>query len=91
MSSYSPVFLGLLREPQFFGVDYHYAVLSLTVSVLAFLNLSSWGMLLFFPLHVLGWLLCRVDPHIFPLMRCRARLGRIKNIQFWGVQSYDPS
>ena len=91
MATTSPVFAGLLRQPQFFGVDYNYAVLSGMVSVLAFLNLSSWGILLFLPLHGLGWLFCRVDPHIFPLLIRRARIGRIKNFRIWRVQTYEPS
>lgn len=91
MAMTSPVFAGLLRQPQFFGVDYQYAVLSGMLSVLAFLNLSSFGILLFFPLHALGWLFCRMDPHIFPLLMIRARLGRIKNFRIWGVQTYEPS
>ena len=86
----SPVFKGLLRQPQFLGVDYNYCVLNGMLSILAFLDLSSWGILLFFPLHGLGWLFCRMDPHIFSLLKVRARIGVIKNYRIWGVQTYEP-
>jgi type IV secretory pathway VirB3-like protein len=86
----SPVFTGLLRQPQFFGVDYNYCVLSGMLSILAFLDLSSWGIFLFLPLHILGWLFCQMDPHIFSLLKVRARIGVIKNYRIWGVQTYEP-
>ena len=86
----SPVFNGLLRQPQFLGVDYTYCVLSGMISILAFLDLSSWGVLLFIPLHILGWIFCRMDPHIFSLLKVRARIGVVKNYRLWGVQTYEP-
>jgi type IV secretion system protein VirB3 len=85
-----PVFKGLLRQPQFFGVDYNYALLNGMLSVLMFLDLNSWGILLFLPLHGLGWLLCRRDPHIFSLLRVRAKIGGVRNLRVWGVQAYEP-
>ncbi len=90
MAQTSTVFTGLLRQPQFLGVDYNAGVLIGMVSILAFLNVSAWGLLIGLPLHGFAWILCRIDPHIFALLMRRARIGQIKNFRIWGVQTYEP-
>jgi len=85
----SPVFKGLTRQPKFLGVDYDYSVFCAMVSILIFIDFSAWGMVLFPPLHFLGWVLCRRDPHIFRLLMIRAKIGKIKNRRIWGLQSYE--
>ena len=87
----SPVFKGLTRQPTFFGVDYNYCLISGMFCLLAFIDLSSFlGLLLFFPLHLIGWVLCQIDPHIFKLLMIRAQIGRVKNFRLWGCQTYSP-
>ncbi|NCX93490.1 MAG: type VI secretion protein, partial [Gammaproteobacteria bacterium] len=74
---------------------YDYFLCSAMGVVLLFIWASSWqGQLiaigLFFPLHLIGWLLCQRDPHIFKVLSVRASIGRVPNYSLWRCQSYAP-
>ncbi len=87
----SPIFKGLTRQATLFGVDYHYVVFSGMGVFLLFINLHSLSaLLLMLPLHGVGWILCKIDPHIFSILAVKARIGIVRNKSIWRCQSYAP-
>jgi len=86
----SPVFKALSKPTTLMGVDYDYFFLSGLLVMLVFIVTDNFlALLLFFPLHLLGWLLCHIDPHIFRLLSVRATIGTVKNKSLWRCQSYE--
>lgn len=86
----SPVFNALSKPALIMGVDYDYFFISGILVMLVFIysdNLLAF--LLFFPLHLIGWVLAKIDPHIFRLLSVRATLGVVKNKSLWRCQSYE--
>lgn len=87
----SIVFKALLRSPTFFGVDYDYFLITLGAVVIIFIYANSFmSLLLYLPLHAIGFLLQLTDPHIFKLLSVRSAIGTIKNKALWKCQSYEP-
>ena len=80
-----------LSKPAFImGVDYDYFLISGTATMLAFIFTDKFlALLLFLPLHLIGWILCQLDPHIFRIISVRAMIGVTKNQSLWSCQSYD--
>ncbi len=86
----SMLFKGLTRMPTLWGVDYNYVLLTCMSIMLIFINTKSFlCLLLFIPMHLIGWLLCQIDPHIFKLLSVRATIGSTKNRSLWNCQSYE--
>lgn len=86
----APVFNALTRHAKFMGVDYDYFLISGLVVILAFINSGNFlAFLLFFPLHLVGWILCKIDPHIFRLLSVKASIGTVRNKSVWLCQSYE--
>lgn len=86
----SPLFQALSKPAQLWGVDYQFVLMSGMGVILVFIASNSlFSLLLFLPLHVLGWILGQVDRHIFKLISVRAQIGRTPNSGHWGGQSYD--
>lgn len=88
----SPVFKALSRPAMMMGVDYDYILISGMIVMLAFIYTGNFlAFTLYFPLHLLGWILCRIDPFIFRLISARATVGAVKNKGLWQCQSYEPN
>jgi type IV secretion system protein VirB3 len=86
----SIVFKALAKPATLMGVDYDYFLISGLVVMLVFITSDSFlAFLLFVPLHIAGWILCRMDPHIFRLLSVRASIGSVKNHSLWNCQSYE--
>lgn len=86
----SPIFKALSRPAMIMGVDYDYFFISSMLLMLVFIYSGNFlSFLLFFPLHLVGWILCRIDPHIFRLISARATIGAVKNKKLWQCQSYE--
>jgi len=87
-----PVFLALTKPPMIMGVVYDYCLISATLVMCGFILTKSFtSLLLFGPLHFLGWILTKLDPHIFKILSVRATLGSAPNKAFWGCESYEPN
>jgi type IV secretion system protein VirB3 len=85
----STVFKALSKPTSLMGVDYNYLAISSTVVVLLFIFTKSFFvLLLFLPLHLIGWILFQIDPHIFKIILVRAEIGMTRNKSLWGCQSY---
>ena len=86
----SAVFKALTRPTMVFGVDYNYALIEFLAIFIGFINTSSFMVLLgLIPLHLFGYVVCKLDPHIFKLLAVRTQIGMVKNKKLWGCQSYD--
>lgn len=86
----SPLFKGLTKPVTIMGVDYNYFLLNFVSIVILFINTSSFLLtLVFVPLHFLGLMLCKMDPHIFKLLSVRATIGATRNKSLWNCQSYE--
>ena len=87
----APVFLALTKPPMIMGVVYDYFLISGLFVMCGFILSGSFlSLLLFAPLHLIGWVLTYIDPHIFKIISVRATLGVGKNSSFWGCDAYEP-
>ena len=87
-----PVFGALTRPAMTAGVTFEYHCLNLMLSVCAFIALGNllYG-LMFIPIHVFGWFVCRNDSAYFIILYKRlAYLPPIPNKALWGVRAYEP-
>ena len=88
--SCSAVFLGLTRPAMLLGVTVEYLSISFMITVSIFILTDSFRyLLLYFPLHLIGWLACQMDCHIFRLFSKRWECQVSPNKSLWGCQSYD--
>lgn len=84
------VFTGLTRPPMILGITLDYFSISMMFSLCSFIAMNSaWYLVLYIPLHVLGWIGCRIDPHIFKIIVKNLECLNIPNKKIWGCQSYD--
>ena len=87
----SSLFRALAKPAMIMGVHYDFCFLETMLVMLVFIYSDHlWTLLLIFPLHVVGWVLCRIDPFIFRLLSIRATIGRSSNFTLWQCQSYGP-
>lgn len=87
----NPLFGALTRPAMAAGVTYEYHLLNIMGSMCAFIGIDMvWG-LVFIPLHVFGWLICRYDLHFFTLCSKKfLNLPQLPNVRIWGVRAYEP-
>ncbi|MBA2649917.1 MAG: VirB3 family type IV secretion system protein [Legionella sp.] len=85
------LFGALTRPAMTAGVTLEYLGLNLMISVCAFIVMGQifYG-LVFIPLHVFGWLVCKYDARFFEIMAKRLKLPSMPNQSYWGVRSYEP-
>lgn len=86
----NPVFGALARPAMTAGVTLEYHMLNLMVSMCVFILVSPLYGLVFVPLHIFGWTVCRYDQHFFVLCFKKFALPPIPNKGFQGVRSYEP-
>lgn len=46
--------------------------------------------LCYVPLHLVGWQICRIDPHFFNVLKAKFALPNQPNKFIWGVRCYEP-
>lgn len=87
----SPLFSGLTRPAMTMGITLDYLAISAMVTLCFFIvgNNPLYG-LVYIPLHIIGWILCRIDPFIFNLLFRRAECVYCPNKSLWGCASYEP-
>lgn len=87
----STLFRALAKPAMMLGVHYDFCFIEAMLVMLVFIYSDHlWTLLLLFPLHLLGCVLCRIDPFIFRLLSIRAMIGRSSNFALWQCQSYGP-
>ena len=87
----NPVFLALTRPAMTGGVPFEYHSFNLVLSVCAFIALGNllYG-LIFIPIHIFGWLVCRSDDCFFHVLFTRLLIPSLPNQSIWGVRVYEP-
>lgn len=87
----SPIFTGLTRPPMVMGVTLEYmSVCAMGALCLFILAGSPLYLVAYLPLHVVGWLACKVDPNIFRILMKRVDCAYSPNKKIWGCNSYEP-
>ena len=86
----NPVFNALTRPAMTAGVTFEYHMLNLMVSMCVFIGVSPLYGLVFVPLHLFGWAVCRYDSHFFSILFKRFLLPQVPNAAIWRVRAYEP-
>ncbi|HEO1452241.1 TPA: type IV secretion system protein VirB3 [Legionella pneumophila] len=86
----NPIYNALTRPAMTAGVTFEYHMLNLIVSMCAFIGFSPLYGIIFIPLHVFGWLVCRYDTHFFTICAKRFLLPQAPNTSLWRVRAYEP-
>lgn len=86
----SPIFNALTRPAMTLGVTFEYHIINLMVSMCVFIGFAPLYGLIFIPLHVFGWLVCRYDIHFFAICAKCYLLPHTPNKTLWKVRAYEP-
>lgn len=86
----SHVFNALTRPAMTAGVTFEFHMLNLMVSMCVFIGISPLYGLIFVPIHVFGWVVCRYDSHFFILCAKRFALPQVPNAHLWRARAYEP-
>ena len=83
--------LGALSRPlMVLGVTLEYLLLTgMAMLILFILSSSVRWLILYLPLHVLGWLACQYDPCVFMILIKQCDFCYSPNQFLWGCHSYD--
>ena len=87
-----PLFLGLARPTMIFGVNYLFMVFNFALTLIAFINSSSFlSFGTFIVAHLIGYLICLKEPRSMELLVLKARTGlKCMNKRYHGnTNSYD--
>ena len=85
------IFGALTRPAMTAGVTFEYHCINLMVSMLLFIMLDNvlYG-LIFFPIHVFGWVVCQYDNQFFSVAAKALSMPNNPNKSLWGVKTYEP-
>jgi len=86
-----PIYAGMTRPPMFLGITLDYLMLTGLSTIVSFmLTNSAQFLLLYIPLHVIGWIGCKMDPNFFRVIMKKTICYSVPNKRLWGCQSYEP-
>ena len=87
----SPLFTGLTRPAMKMGITLDYLCITAMLSLCFFILSDNplYGFI-YIPLHMIGWVICRIDPFIFNLIFRRADCAYCPNKKLWGCAAYEP-
>jgi len=87
----NPIFGALTRPAMTAGVTFEYHTLNLMISMCAFIGVSPLYGLIFVPVHLFGWVVCRYDIQFFKICSKRfLSLPQNPNKSLWKVRAYEP-
>ena len=87
----SDLFVALTRPPMIMGVTADYLAVSGMISLCGFILFSSLiCLLVYLPLHLIGFFACLYDCNIFRLISKRSMCLNVANKSIWGCQCYEP-
>lgn len=85
-----PLFLGLTRPPMFMGITLDVlSILAISCLCIFILANNFFYLLMYVPLHLVAWMLCRMDPNIFRVLLKSAECVYAPNQRYWGCHSYE--
>ena len=89
-----PLFQGLTRPTMILGVSYMYFVINAVVSLITFINMQSFAIVVptALTVHLIGYLVCLKEPRAIELFMVRMKKGlKCVNRNYHGhTNSYDP-
>lgn len=87
-----PLFVGLTRPPQLFGVSYTFFVVNALLCMMSYIATSDFRFLaMSVPIHLIGYYICSKEPLFIEIFKVRAdKCSRCKNRFYHGANSYDP-
>ena len=85
-----PLFVGLTRPTLIFGVSVQYAMVNMMVSIVYFIQTSSFKIIpVALAIHLLGYLLCFKEPRFMEIYINRAnKCNQCPNKGYYGANSY---
>lgn len=87
----SPIFGGMTRPPMMFGVTVDYLFICFIFANSLFMMADNPLFLItFLPLHVFGWVVCKIDSNYFRVIVKKTECPNVPNKPIWGCQSYEP-
>jgi len=87
-----PIFTGMTRPPMFLGITLDYLMITVLLTIIGFMMTNSAKFLvLYVPLHCIGWIGCKWDPNFFRVVMKKTLCANVRNRSFWGCQSYEPN
>lgn len=87
-----PLFVGLTRPPQLFGVSYTFFIVNGLLSMMLYIGTSNFKYIaMAVPIHFIGFYFCSKEPLFIEIFKVRAdKCSRCKNRFYHGANSYDP-
>jgi type IV secretion system protein VirB3 len=87
----SPLFTVLTRPPMILGVTIDYICIIALFSMCLFIITGSplYG-IVYIPLHVFGWIACKVDVNFFRVITKLIECPNTLNKKIWGCKHYEP-
>ncbi len=86
-----PIYAGMTRVPMFLGITLDYLMLTTFLTMVGFmLSNSAEFLILYVPLHIIGWIGCKLDPNFFRVLMKKTICHGVPNKSLWGCQSYEP-
>ena len=87
----SPIFTGLTRPPMMLGITVDYLFVCFLGSYGLFMLTSKPIFLIgYIPMHIFGWIVCKIDPNFFRVLMKKIECPNVRNKKIWGCQSYEP-
>ncbi len=87
----SPIFTGLTRPPMMLGITVDYLFVCFLSSYGLFMLTSKPLFLIgYIPMHIFGWIVCKIDPNFFRVLMKKIECPNVRNKKIWGCQSYEP-
>ena len=87
----SPLFAGLTRPPMLMGITLDYFCICFMIAISGFILANSFRyLILYIPLHISGWIACKIDHNIFRLIAKHLDCLKVMNKKIWGCQTYEP-
>jgi type IV secretion system protein VirB3 len=85
-----PLFVGLTRPTMIFGVSVSYAMLNMMISVVWFINTSSFKIVFIaVVIHFIGYILCFKEPKFMEMiLNKNAKCNQCPNKSYYGANSY---
>jgi len=89
--SVHPIFAGMTRPPMFLGITVDYLMATVLATLMIFMTFNSAKcLLMYIPLHIFGWIGCKIDPNFFRVLMKKPNKFGMTNKRIWGAISYEP-
>lgn len=86
-----PIFAGMTRPPMFLGITVDYLMATALITIMLFMMTNSAKcLIMYIPLHIIGWIGCKFDPNFFRVFLKKSHCLPVANKSLWGSQSYEP-